>query len=245
MRRALALLVLAPSLAVAGPPYVTDDPEPVEYRYWEIYLATQDVAGPGGDWSGTLPHVEVNYGVLPGVQLHLIAPLVYDRPAGGPMQYGYGDTELGVKWRFVDEGEWIPMIGVFPLLELPTGNAGRGLGTGQVQAFLPLWLQKSFGPWTTYGGGGFWINPGEGNRNFWFVGWQAQRRLGDHLTVGAEIFYTSPRHVDEGGEVRFDVGAVVDLSDIHHLLASGGTRIGAPFSGQFYLAWQVTFGPGE
>ncbi len=245
MRRLVALLALAPSLAAAGPPYVTDDPEPVELHHWEVYLASQDVAGPAGAWTGTLPHVEVNYGVLPEVQLHLIAPLTYAGVPGAGFQYGYGDTELGVKWRLVREGEWVPMIGVFPLLELPTGNAGRGLGTGHVQAFLPVWLQKSFGPWTTYGGGGYWLNPGEGNRNFWFAGWQAQRRLGEVVTLGAEVFYASARTVGGTGEVRFNLGLVVDLSALHHLLASGGTRIGSPFSGQFYLAWQLTFGPAE
>jgi hypothetical protein len=152
---------------------------------------------------------------------------------------------VGVKWRFVEEGEAVPMIGTFPLLELPTGDATLGLGSGHVQAFLNLWLQKSFGPWTTYGGGGLWINPGTGNRNYWFLGWLAQRRLGEAVALGAEVFYESARTSDGTGEVGFDLGLVVDLSPIHHLLASGGTRIGTPFAGQFYLGYQLTFGPAE
>ncbi len=243
MRGALWMLLLVPAVAHAGPPYLTDDPEPVEYRHWELYLASQGFAGPGGHWTGTAPHVEVNYGVLPDVQLHLIAPLVYDATPGAPVQYGYGDTELGVKWRFVEEGDWVPMVGTFPLVEVPTGDPARGLGTGSVQVFLNLWLQKSFGPWTTYGGGGYWVNPGEGNRDYWFVGWLAQRRLGEVVSLGAEVYFNTARTVDATSEVRFDVGAVLDLSSIHHLLFSGGTRIGAPFAGQFYAAWQVTFGP--
>ena len=37
--RVLALLALglAPP-AFAGPPFLTDDPEPVDYRHWEAYL---------------------------------------------------------------------------------------------------------------------------------------------------------------------------------------------------------------
>ncbi len=34
----LAVLLVA-SEASAGPPYTTDDPEPVEYRQWEVSLA--------------------------------------------------------------------------------------------------------------------------------------------------------------------------------------------------------------
>ena len=41
---------------------------------------------------------------------------------------------------------------------------------------LPLWLQKSWGPWTTYGGGGFGFNTARGGRNWAFLGWQAQYR---------------------------------------------------------------------
>jgi hypothetical protein len=29
-------------------------------------------------------------------------------------------------------------------------------------------VQKSAGDWSTYGGG-YWINPGVGNKNFWFT----------------------------------------------------------------------------
>ena len=88
-------------------------------------------------------------------------------------EFGPGDPEVSVKYRLLTaepDDSW-PQIGIFPMLEVPTGNAERNLGTGSTHAFLPLWLQKDFGKWTTYGGGGYWINPGPGNKNYWFVGW--------------------------------------------------------------------------
>ena len=89
-------------------------------------------------------------------------PVSFDSPTGGPSQFGYGDTELGFKYRFIDEDKngSRPMVGVFPFLELPTGDEKRALGAGYVRAYFPLWVQKSFGDWTTYGGGGYWINHG-------------------------------------------------------------------------------------
>jgi hypothetical protein len=224
---------------------VTDDPEPAEYRHWEFYLATQNLFSSGGAWEGTAPMVEVNYGVLPDVHIHLIAPLAYNHAIGEPTRYGYGDTEIGVKWRFVQEGDWVPMIATFPLVLLPTGNSSNGLGSGTTRVYLNLWLQKSFGPWTTYGGGGYWVNPGDGNLDYWFLGWQGQRRLGEVVTVGAEIFYTSASEVGGSGETRFNVGLVADISELHHLLFSAGTRFGTPLGGQFYVAYQLTFGPRE
>lgn len=115
--------------AFGGPPYITDDPEPVDYQHWEFYIASDD-AKQGGDWSGTAPHIEINYGVIENVQLHLIAPMAYDVPPAGHRQYDYGDTEFGVRYRFVDETNYIPQIGIFPLVEIPTGSRSEGLGNG-------------------------------------------------------------------------------------------------------------------
>jgi len=234
-----AASLLAPTMARAGPPYVVDDPEPVGYLHWELYLATQHELTPDGA-TGTAPHVEVNFGAAPGLQLHLIAPLAYARPSGGPTAYGQGDVELGAKIRFIEEGRWMPMVGAFPLLELPIGNESRGLGAGHLRAFFPLWLQKSFGPWTTYGGGGYWVNPGSGNQNYWFLGCQAQRRLSKLAALGGEIFYTTADRVRGDGNLRFNLGLVLDFSDHHHLLLSAGRSIVGDTSFQGYLAFQLT-----
>ncbi len=75
------------------------------------------------------------------------------------------------------------MAGIYPLLEIPTGDESKGLGNVDTQAFLPLWLQKAWGPWQMYGGGGYWINPGEGHRDFWFSGWQVQREINKNITL--------------------------------------------------------------
>ena len=231
-------------IAQAGPPYVTDDPEPVEHKHCEIYLASQ-LAHDSSGWSGTSPHVEINYGVIPNLQLHLIAPVAFSAPADGSRQFGYGDTELGIKYRFLQETARLPMAGVFPLVELPTGDAARGLGAGHAQVFLPLWLQKSSGPWTTYGGGGYWINPGAENRNWWFVGWLVQCQLSSKLTVGAEIFHETAKTEGGDSDTRFNVGTIFDFSPTYHLLLSAGHTIQGPSGFQAYVAFQVTFGPGE
>ena len=234
----------AATLAGAGPPFVTDDPEPVEYRHWEIYLGSQyehtaDGAG------GTLPHLEVNYGALPNLQLHLIAPVAFDAPSGASRQVGYGDTELGAKYRLVDEADTRPQVAVFPLVELPTGASARGLGSGHTQVFLPIWLQKAFGSWTTYGGAGYWLNPGAGNRNWWFTGWLLQKKLSPNLTVGAEVFHETAQTDGGTSGTRMNVGIIWDLDESRHVLASVGPTIQGPGGYQAYLALQFTFGPGK
>ncbi|MEI9984698.1 MAG: hypothetical protein WDN69_16740 [Aliidongia sp.] len=113
-------------------------------------------------------------------------------------RFGYGDTELGVKYRFVEEDDegWRPQIGIYPNLEIPTGSVSKQLGTGEVRGFLPVWLQKSIGDWTSFGGGGYWINPPNGlltEKDYWFAGWALMRRLDDEWNLGGEIFYPIAR----------------------------------------------------
>ncbi len=224
-----------------GPPFFTDDPEPVDYQHWEFYIASQDSKVPG-DWSGTGPHFELNYGVISNVQLHAIAPLAYDAPSVGSGHYGYGDTELGVKFRFIQETEWMPQVGIFPLLEVPTGSSKDNLGNGRTQAFLPLWLQKSWGSWTAYGGGGYGINSFNGNGNWGFVGGVLQKQVLTNVLIGAEVYHQTSLQVDfPNTGTAFNIGTVVDLSEQHHLLFSVGRSIDGPTQFQFYIAYQFTF----
>jgi hypothetical protein len=246
VRISLVLLLLGaapwPCQVAAGPPYTTDDPEPVELHHWEVYLGSQVATRPGAGASGTGPHLEVNYGVAPECQLHLIAPLAWARSPGGPTELGYGDTEVGVKFRFIREGEWTPQVGTFVMLELPTGSAARGLGAGHAQVFLPLWIQKSFGPWSTYAGGGYGINRGTGSRDWWYLGWQAQRTLAEGVALGAEVYRRTAQQAGAPAETRFNLGLVLDFGELHHLLVSGGTGLGSG-GVQAYLAYQLTLAP--
>jgi hypothetical protein len=245
-----AVLLLDASGAWAGPPFVTDDPEPVDLGHWEVY-AFSDGAIDRGVATGMGPAIEVNYGAAPNLQLHVIADLAYDDPSGGASRLGVGDTELGVKYRFIDPGkdDWWPQVAVFPLIELPSGDAKRNLGAGYTEAFLPVWVQKDFGKWTTYGGGGYWINPGPGNRNYWFAGWLIQRQVTDKLALGGELFHQTSNMVGRNDSSGFSLGGVYDITEHYHLLFSGGrgglayavdgARATDPIT--YYLAFQWTF----
>jgi hypothetical protein len=240
----IVVSLLVPPTVFAGPPFRTDDPEPVDYQHWEFYAAAQ-YENDGSDLSGTAPHLELNYGVAPNFQLHLLIPDSYSRPKGGPTLFGPGNTELGVKYRFVEEGRYLPMIGAFPLLEIPTGSRTRGLGTGHTQLFFPVWIQKSPGSWTTYGGGGYWINPGTGNRNYWYLGWLLQRDITKYLTIGLEAFHVTPSTTDGEHETGYNAGALVNLSEKHHIIGSAGRDMHGPANFFFYVAYLMTWGPPE
>lgn len=196
-RLLLCLLHGAAFAAMAGPPFQTDDPEPVPFQHYEAYLFSQaDSTGTGTGAFG--PAAEFNWGALPNLQLHVIVPLASAFLPTGQRFFGMSDIEIGAKYRFVQEAGNRPQVGVFPLVELPSGDVNRELGNGQVWARLPLWIQKSWGPWTTYGGAGEGVNSAPGTRNFPFTGWLVQRDLSKKLTLGVEAVRArrrGPRHV--------------------------------------------------
>jgi hypothetical protein len=249
----LALLGTGAASLWAGPPYETDDPEPPALGHWEIILAGFTSAQAGGAAGGG-PQLELNYGAGKDLQLSLSPQLSYDAPRSGPLNYGLGDTELGVKVRFLHETDRRPEAAFYPQVALPTGDAGRGLGNGAAQVFLPLWFQKSWGPWSSFGGGGYWIDPGAGNRNWTFLGAALQRDLGGRFSVGGELFYHSASQEPQYGiagsdpiylstaQVAGGLGSNlaflyhIDESD-HILLSAGRDLVGnTAFTG--YLAFE-------
>jgi hypothetical protein len=153
---------------------------------------------------------------------------------------------VGVKYRFLQESLDVPQAAFFPQVNVPTGDAAKGLGSGQFQFLLPLWIQKSWGPWTTYGGGGYWISPGTGSQNWVFVGWEIQRDLSTFFTLGAEVFYHSPNITSQNDSVGFNLGGFINFDEINHIVFSAGKDFIQPeyqFTG--FLAYEWTFPPGE
>ncbi len=231
--------------ALAGPPFQTDDPVPTDFKHWEIY-AFSEGTHTEGETEGVLPGFEFNYGLLPEVQLSVTAPFVFHKVVDTDTQTNYGDTGIGLKYRFVQEDEngWRPQISVYPSLELATGKVDDDLDEGHSREFLPVWLQKSYGPWTTFGGGGYWINPGEENKNYWFFGWALMRKITDQLSVGGEIFHQTADTLEGVDSTGFNLGATYDFTENHHLVFSAGRGIenaAATNRFSYYIAYELSF----
>lgn len=219
---------LMPTSVLAGPPFATDDPEPTTYKQFEIYLYSEGTHA-ADNTSGTLPGIEINYGAAPNLQVSIAIPFAYDAGENHGARVSYGATEIGVKYRFIDEDEagWRPQVSFYPSAEIPIGDSDRpaGIGGGHARFFMPLWAQKSFGPWTTFGGGGYWINPGKGDKNYWFAGWAVQRQITPDFSLGLEVFHQSNDSVGGEEATGMGIGAIYDLSDRWHLVGSIGTGL--------------------
>jgi len=230
---------------------MTDDPEPLEYRHAEAYLFATADRGPGGrrgSTQRTLPAFEYNISPVEDVHLHLMIPYLDLKPNDAPAERGLGDVEIGIKYRFVHETEDRPQVGIFPMLELPVGNADRGLGNGRAWWTLPLWFQKSFGPWTTYGGGGRAFNSAPGARNYSFGGWLVQRSITDRLTFGGEVFAQGAPSVDSSRATYVNFGGYyngIGICGGCSLLFRAGHTVAGESHAEAYLGLYWTWGGSE
>jgi len=224
-RTSLAVLALACTTPrLAGPPFFTDDPEPVEFRHNEFYLfGTLDHADGASAIAG--PAIEYNRGIAPNAQFHIVLPMAWNAPARGAVATGLGDIEVGIKYRFVDIENDGFQLGVFPMVELATGSAQRALGNGRTWYRLPLWVQKSVGPWTFDGGGGFIINPAPGMYDASFGGALAQYTFDPRWTLGVELFRQNALAVDQPGYTLLNAGGYLNLSRHFSLLFSAGGSV--------------------
>lgn len=227
--RATGLSVAAYALATsaaAGPPYVTDDPQPTDLGRWEIYAfaagtklpqATEGEAG-----------LDINYGADENLQLTLVLPIAYE--TNGLYRAGVGDLELAAKYRFLRQkkGNATTDLAVFPAISLPTG--ARRFSERRATLFLPLWAQKDFGPWSIFGGGGYRIQPGQ---DVWETGIALTRAVTEHLTLGGELYHRTEEEPGAGSFTGLALGLTYKVSERWSLLASGGPGVQNRDEGRF------------
>src|SRR5271155_4034974 len=137
--------------ALAGPPYVSDDPEPTDYKHFEIYSFSDGITSNNGK-SGEAG-IDFNYGGAPDLQLTATVPAGFESPAGGQMTVGPDNVELAAKYRFLHQDTVGWDVAVFPRVFLPSGSGS--VGDNRASLLLPVWVQKDWtSAWSTFGGGG-------------------------------------------------------------------------------------------
>jgi len=163
--------------------------------------------------------VELNYGGARDLQLTLGLPASYVRDSRG-WRWGAGDIEVSAKYRFYHDPVKDVSIAVFPGISLPTGSTG--MSAGEVTALLPVWAQRNIGAWSVFGGGGYAINPGTGNRDYLTGGIAVARSYGERLLLGIEA---DRQGADTGGgsaSTSLGLGAIYDFQGPLRLLGSAG-----------------------
>ncbi|MCE5241755.1 MAG: transporter [Desulfobacteraceae bacterium] len=230
-----------PASALAQSCFLGNCAEPVGQGVWEVQFGLQY-----DDYKDArflqAPRIEVNYGLTPDFQLHVMAPFQYADVRGVDSRYGFGDMEFGAVYRFIQENVWLPQFSVYPLVVTPTGDEKKGLGTGEVEVFVPIWFKKGLGAWELFGGGGFWINSGAGNENFWETRVGLEHAFSDRWKLGFELYHYTPERDDWESRTGFNVGAALHLDRMNHLLFTVGRDFDDVKRASVNASYVLTFG---
>ena len=106
-----------------------------------------------------------------------------------------------------------------------------------------MWAQHDYGRWSVFGGGGYDLNPGAGQRNYALAGLAATRGLGPRLNLGVELYHQTPTTVGGAAATNLGVGLIYQVTKHWALMASGGPGLQNRSRGQgsaFYASLQFT-----
>ncbi|HEY5047496.1 MAG TPA: transporter, partial [Rhizomicrobium sp.] len=226
--------------AAAGPPYISDDPEPTDYQHFEIYAYTDGTTTRDG--AAGEAGIDFNYGAAPDLQLTAVMPLGYESPAAAQTTAGLGNIALAAKYRFLHQSDFGFDVAVFPRLFLPSDWPYAG--TRHTSFFLPVWIEKDWGDWSMFGGGGCELNRGENSQNFCQAGWVLARKILPDLQLGAELFHQTADTRGGGATTGIGAGFIYDINENYHLMAYLGPGIqnaAANDQNAWYAAIQFTF----
>jgi hypothetical protein len=235
---ALVVGVLACGSAAAGPPCMTDDPVPADKNYWEVYSFIE-TDGIDEALEGEVG-LDINYGAAEDLQLTVILPASFESDHG--FNSRAGAAEVGIKYRLLhqDEHSWLPDVSFFPSIEAEMSKEERRPAI----YFLPLWMQKDIGAWSLFGGGGYEINPGAGNRDVWSGGLGLSRAVSNAASLGIEVYHHTPETTDGGDFTAVNVGATYEFRPGLSLLGSVGSGLrGSGGADQFhaYIALETDY----
>jgi Putative MetA-pathway of phenol degradation len=208
----VVLCLSAPALA--GPPYLSDDPEPTDYKHFEIYTfsnGTMTQTGTTGEAG-----IDFNYGAAPNLQLTAVLPAGYQFGGLDPAVGGLGNVELAAKYRFLTQDTAGVDVAFFPRLFLPSGSSV--IGTPHTSLLLPMWLEKDWDKWSAFGGGGCELNRGGDSQDFCEMGLVVTRQVTPKLQLGMEIFHQTPDTIGKPSLTSLGAGVRYDLNDNLHLL---------------------------
>ncbi len=106
---------------------ITDDPDTPGPGYWEINIASV-IERSQRERRYEAPALDINYGVGKRIQLKFEIPWVSSGAPGQPLQSAAGNSNSGVKWRFLgQEGKTIAWS-IYPQLEFNTGHTALNKG---------------------------------------------------------------------------------------------------------------------
>lgn len=222
---------------------ITDDPGTPGNGHWEINLAWTEQHSSGSTLIG-LPLLDANYGIGDRLQLNYQASWNLLQDSGAPAQSGMSDSQLAVKWRFVDEGENGLQVSTYPRFTFldPGSDSDRQGTAGSAATFLlPFEVMRDFGFVSLNADFGHTFSADEGERG-WMCGLCVGHNLAKGWEIDAEVHLDSSERMQRS-EAIVNLGTRYDFSQHATLLAAVGrdtsNSLAARISLLTYLGVQI------
>lgn len=221
------------AFAQGGPPYYTNDPGTPGHLNWEINLGYMPFLYSDQSVSHT-PDVDINFGVGERIQLTYENAWLRVRNPSAPAQYGLGQSNPGVKWRFYDAGGSGLSISTFPQFFLNNSNDAvrRGITPASEAFELPFEFSRKFGPVDVdYEIGYQFVHQG---RDGWLTGLVVGHELTPKLEGDLEFYNQGPFRLSEN-QPAIDFGARYKIRPSMILLLMAGRSLEVTRSNQSYF----------
>jgi hypothetical protein len=170
------------------------------------------------------------------LQLTATLPIGFAAPAGDQANVGFGNIELGAKYRFLHQNAFGLDVSIFPRSSSVSDN--------HVSILLPVWLQKDWeGSWSLFGGGGCVLSTFAA-QDYCLAGAVVTHQFASNLQLGVELFHQTADANGTLPSTSVGLGATYDLNETYHLL--GYVNRGVQNANQtdqfsFYFAVLFTF----
>jgi hypothetical protein len=219
--------------AQGGPPYYTNDPGTPGPFNWEINLGYMPFLYNNQSVTHT-PDVDINFGV--GERIQLTYENAWLR-VHNPFQntaYGLGQSNFGVKWRFLDHGDSGLAISTFPqgFVNNPNDAVRRGITPPTDSFLLPMEFTHKIGPVDVdYEIGYNFVHNG---RDGWIMGLVVGHDVTPKLEVDTEFYAVDTFRISDL-QPTFDVGGRYKIHSPIILLFMAGRSFEPAASNQSYF----------
>ncbi len=186
-------------------PILIEETMPNEPGEWSLRLTTDYRRG-DNEAVGTLPNLEVFYGIADRLGAVLSIPIAYTNQST-ISHYGFGDISTTLKYLVVRPGSEVPALVLGLVTTFPTGNHTLGLGDGAYELTPYVALLKQFGPVCVQGNFGWEKHISAPYADMWTYGWALSTPLiKDKLNVLAEIQgdWGSPNHTTVAPGIKYN-----------------------------------------
>lgn len=216
----LVMIVSQAPILQAGPPLITDDPGTPGDGNWEINIGFT-IEKLKTETSYEAPILDINYGLGERLQLKYEVPWLILDEEGAASKNGLGNSEIGLKYRFLDEEQHGVSMSIYPQLSFnnPTSSDERGLVDSGMELLIPFQLSKDIGSAELLIELGY--NLIEHDKDEWIYGLATGWQLTKSAKFVAEINGVTKNDFEENVLV-FNIGGILNVHKNINLLFSAG-----------------------